>query len=281
MRTWAGFVPFLAVLLVGCASVEPIEGGKELEKPVTKLISLSPSTTEIVTVASLYAALKGRTSACNYPKVTLERIPVVAGVKPDYDKIAQIKPDLALYDSSLYSEADIQKLKDLGIETLEMKSGSLDEFFDSCSRLGARTGSETPVASYLDKVNAAKTAAEADPVSPKPTVAVLMAGNGTEHMISGTEGFVADVVKVAGGQPVGPGGKKFVTLNVEELIQLNPDILLTAGPADKIVTDPRLRTLKAITNRRISALNQDVVVRAGSRVDKFIDYAHKAIASRS
>jgi iron complex transport system substrate-binding protein len=277
---WIVSLVLSTFLGLGCQPQEIVEGGKPNPKPVKTLISLSPSTTEIAATAGLYSQLKGRTAACNYP-TTVAQTPVVAGVKPDYDKIAAIKPDLAIYDPNLFSATDIKKLEDLKIETFPIAANSVEEFIDALYRFGSRTGSETSVSTYVDRILDIMRRTQAEPVAKEVTCVILLPGRGGEHMVAGTESFQADVLKIARAKVLGPPGTKFVPLNAEQLIGWNPDFVVSAGDPTSLLQDPRFQSLQAFKNKRIRAINQDVVLRAGSRVDKFIEAAAQIVATQA
>jgi iron complex transport system substrate-binding protein len=268
----------IAALLAGCQPQAIVIGGKTNPKRIQTLVSLSPNTTEVSSTAALYNILRGRTKSCNWP-VNLAKLPVYGDVKPDYEKLARLKPDAIVLDPSLYSTTDIQKLKDLGIEVIEFKAGTLAEFKDSVFKFGARTGGESYLSTYIDKIEAAEGTSQADAITPTPKVAVIMAGKGSEHMVAGTKGFVGDIIRAAAAEPVGPDSGKWETVSAERLLQDNPDVILFAGEPTSFIKDPRFASLKAVKSGRFGALNQDVVLRAGSRVDKFIESAHKIIAT--
>lgn len=282
MRVTRWIVPLVlsTFLGLGCQPQEIVEGGKPNPKPIKTLISLSPSTTEVATMAALYSQLKGRTAACNYP-TTIAQTPVVVGVKPDYDKIAAIKPDLAIYDPNLFGAADIKKLEDLKIETYPITANTVQEFIDTLYRFGARTNSETSLSTYVDRILDIMRRTQSEPVSKEVTCVILLPGRGGEHMVAGTESFQADVMKIAYAKVLGPGGTKFVPLNAEQLVGWNPDLVITAGDPTSLLQDPRFQSLEAFKNKRIRAINQDVVVRAGSRVDKFIEAAAQIVATQA
>jgi iron complex transport system substrate-binding protein len=228
--------------------------------------------------------LRGITSSDNYPANL--NVPVVASVKPDFEKIATIKPDLIVLDSSLYNQQDIEKLKGLGADTFVIDANTVDGLVDQLLKLGSALGSETNVSSYVDRIQAAQSAAKGNPFAHAPKVAVLMSGAGSgEHMIAGTKSFVADAVKVSGGIPIGPESDKFEKLSPEFLVGQNPDLIVvaatTSGAAQQLASvkgDPRFGSVKAIKNDAVVPLNQDVVVRRGSRVDKLIDALHGQFA---
>lgn len=278
LRKFCIVAAVVGLVLAGCGSKETIPVYKP-EKTYKSIISLSPGITEIAYLQCGADRLKGRTKSCNWP-TGIERVPVVmSGTKPDLEAIAKVSPDLILYDPIMYSEADIQKLKDLKVELFAVKSGTIDEFKRSLSELGAKLHVETNVWEYIDKIDAAIAAAKGD-ASPNPAkVAVLMPGEGTEHYIAGTKSYQADLIRCSGAEPIGPDTDRMVPMNAETLVSLNPDIIVVAGKVDSVLSDPRLKTTNAIRNKKVIGVKQDLILRAGSRIDTLIQNLSKELKS--
>ncbi len=137
----------LAFAMAGCRKDEAVTiSAPRPEKVYTSVVSLSPSTTEVVARFASGEMLKGRTAACDYPP-PVKQVPVVASVKPEYEKIAKIKPDLVLYDALLYSESDVAKIKGTG-DTFAFTANTLDGFLDELAELGGLLLQETSVPSF-------------------------------------------------------------------------------------------------------------------------------------
>lgn len=276
MRRGIALLLLLSIGLAGCNPTGETIKWPARPKQYRTIASLSPSTTELAASMAYYLQLVGRTAACNYPP-SVTSAPVVAQVKPDYEKLKAQSPGLVVYDKSIYNDQDIQQIKALGIDTFEFKATSIDEFGKEILQFGSLVGVETDASAYVDKIVAEKKAAEGDPIKPEPKVAVIMPGKGGEHLIAGVKSFQADVVKAAGGTAVGPDSDRFVPVNAEELVQLNPDMIITAGSPDTLMQDARLKSINAIKNVNVRGIDQDVVVRHGSRVDRFIKLTHNAL----
>ena len=244
-------------------------GGKRAPVVYTKVVSLSPSASELAG-GTFARAIIGRTASCNTPDKVLDAPIVMTGVKPDYEKIARLKPDVVVYDKDLISEQDLAKFKELGIQTFGFGGDTVDEFMDSFYEFGRFTRVETLGGEYAESIDRARGAANAAPPEPRVTTAIVMPGSGAEHYIVGTDGFLADVVKCSGGRLVGPKGKLFVQLNAEWLIQENPELIISSGPADAFMNDPRFKGLRAIKKGQIYSINSDVVLRRGAAVDRLI-----------
>jgi ABC-type Fe3+-hydroxamate transport system substrate-binding protein len=130
--------------------------------------------------------------------------------------------------------------------------------------VASATGDESNVNDYIQTDIEGKIAAAK--VTNSPTVAFLMPGEGSEHMIDGTNSFLGDMLKRIGAKPMGPDGNRFVTLNVEDLIKDNPDVIMVAGDPHQIANDPRLASLKAVKSKNVYGINPDIALREGARV---------------
>ncbi len=135
------------------------------------------STTEVVARFASGEMLKGRTAACDYPP-PVRQVPVVASVKPEYEKIAKMQPDLVLYDALLYSESDVAKIKGTG-DTFAFTANTLDGFLDELAELGGLLLQETSVSNYIDKIVDERTMSQSDPTGRKPKVVFLLPGHGS------------------------------------------------------------------------------------------------------
>jgi ABC-type Fe3+-hydroxamate transport system substrate-binding protein len=151
---------------------------------------------------------------------------------------------------------------------------TVKEFENTLYQLGKLYTGETWISEYVDKIESARQVSLGDPIQPTPTVALIMPGDNSEHMIAGTDSFYADEVRQATGKPVGPSGTKFVPLNAESLIQMNPDIILVAGDPSEFTKDSRFASLTAVKKNRVTGILQDAILRRGVRVDQVISQLH-------
>lgn len=260
--------------LGGCGQAQSL-GGKARPTRYRSIVSLSPSTTEIL--AGNGIPVVGRTAACNYPP-NVTRIPVVGGVKPDYEALARIKPDLIVYDADLYGDAEVRKLQSTGAKLYRFDPQTLDDYEREVYELGSLTAAETGLSGYLDKVNAEETVAQGDPPTPQPTVAIILPDTGGRHLIAGTKGFRAECLRIAGGKQIGPDSTKFEPLSPEFLVTQDPDVIIVAGDPLTLEKDARFAGLKARRTNKIYGLPADVLLRRGGRVNLLIKNLSKALS---
>ena len=275
-------LPFIATLVIvavsGCGPKPVVLEARP--KHYRAIISLSPGTTEILASDGDTQALKGRTASCNYPTYIKAQIPIVAAVKPDYERITSIHPDLIVYDKALYSEQDIDKLKSTGADMFAIDANTINGFTAELYKLGSMIAAETHVNDYVNRIHVEEAAATAAPITPTPKIAIVMPSAGGSDYIVGTDSFLADVVKASGGQLVGPKSDNFGPLNAEAFTALNPDVIVvpgskidTSGPG-YLMNDPRFKSIAAIKNGQVKVIDSDVLLRRGHRVDQLIKALH-------
>jgi iron complex transport system substrate-binding protein len=111
-------------------------GDVEIERSPQRVVSLSPSLTEIIHELGYGSRLIGRSSYCDFPPVVLE-IPIVgSGANPDIEKIISLSPTVLLTASPL-SGMDMFRMEQSGIRTLLIPaSGTLNDLRDSYRALG-------------------------------------------------------------------------------------------------------------------------------------------------
>lgn len=261
---------FFTILLAGCQDESAGSGGVPNPKRYATAVSLSPGATEILGSRLYGITLVGRTASCNFPNPNSKAEVIMSGTKPKYERIVELKPSIVLYDDKMFSESDIAPIKEAGIETYAITGNTVEEFIQCLYKMGSLIGGESSLSEYADTIIGAMAVAGGATPNPKPKVAIIMPGSGTEHMIAGTKSFVADVVRKAQGDPVGPDSDQFVGASIESLIEMNPDVIVSAGLATSLRKDPRLATISAVKNNRIVETDPDVSLRRGSRVDKLI-----------
>ncbi len=278
------FFVSLVVFLAGCGDKAPVKQATR-PKHYRSVISLSPNTTEILLSNADSSIVKGRTQSCDWPPTMVAAIPIVSSVKPDYEKIQKIKPDLIVYDTDLFSTAEVDKLKAAtGADVFAFEAKNVIEYIAKLQELGSVVASEMRFNDYVNRVMTEVGAASGAKLNPVPKVAVIMPGRSGDNYIVGTDGFLADIIRIGGGQIVGPKGEHFVPLNPETLVSLNPDVILVNGTKadhagyDSLIKDPRFATVTAIKQNRVGVIESNVLLRSGQRVDQLIKAAHRLMA---
>lgn len=248
-----------------------------------KVVSLSPGTTEIFGYRMNMIQLAGRTASCNYPSNVASAPVVLNGVKPNYEMIIAANPDAIVYDPMLFSDSDLKKFEDVGIKLVPIGAQTVKEFVKRLYEVGSMFTYETAIMEYVGEIERTEQAAMAAKPKSAPRVAVVMPDSRGSHMVAGTESFLADVVRICGGEVVGPKSAKFELASVESLVSWNPELIACTPKFEWLTGDARLQSIKAIQSFKqgratIAQLNADVALRQGCRVDSLIINLSKFIS---
>lgn len=278
MNRFLGTLVVGALLLAGCAPTNQARiGGLPRPKVIRSMISLSPSTSELMNANQQYQIFQGRTASCDWP-ISVKNTQVVAEVKPDYEKIASLKPDLIMVDKQLYSEADLAKIKQLGGQIFEWDPKTLAEYKQRMVDLSALIGGENTTSVYLDRIDDVIQSAKERAAGKHASVAIVLPDKSGQHLWLGTESFQGEEVRDAQLNLIGPKGDKFVPLDAEALIKADPDyVLIASRNPDEFLKDTRFAGLKAVKGGAAFGLNPDLILRRGGRVDLLIDNLSKKI----
>ncbi|MCL2698315.1 MAG: helical backbone metal receptor [Oscillospiraceae bacterium] len=111
-------------------------GDVEIQSSPQRVVSLSPSLSEIVHELGYGNRLIGRSSYCDFPPVMLEVSEAGSAANPDIDKIISLSPALVLTTTPI-SGMDMFRMEQFGIKTILIpSSGSLHDLRDTYRALG-------------------------------------------------------------------------------------------------------------------------------------------------
>ncbi|MBU8920250.1 MAG: ABC transporter substrate-binding protein, partial [Bacteroidales bacterium] len=115
-----------------------------------RIVSLSPSTTEIVFALGMGDRIAGVSRFCDYPPET-ESIPEVGGyLDTNYEAIAALRPDLVLLLPEQEDAAEY--LSGIGIKTMTVDNKTVGDILGSIDTLGQCLGAENEAGILLEKI---------------------------------------------------------------------------------------------------------------------------------
>jgi len=219
-----------------------------------RIISLSPSVTDILVKLGAHAELVGVTRYCKIPAADEARVKRLGGVlDPDYESIMALKPDL-LVMPLLADKSMQEKLSALGLNFIVSHPEGLAGVLDDIRMIGRATGHDEQGDETVKNIEAIRALVlsrwKGVPEEKRPRVLIDMEGNSPAP-----GSYVGDLLVAAGGRNVlPPGSKAWIAVSPENVLQLNPDLILdipfpdpsgaTSEPAPKL---PGAITVKIIT----------------------------------
>jgi len=133
------FTLFCLLFLIGLLLIQQlrhhrahaVKGGQN-----QKIVSMSPSLTEILFELGLGGNLVGVTNYCVYPPETAQIEKIGDFVNPNFEKILDLRPDL-IFAERWSSSRIVQRLKDTGMKVVEIQTPrSIDEIYGAILEVG-------------------------------------------------------------------------------------------------------------------------------------------------
>ncbi|MCO8121056.1 helical backbone metal receptor [Stieleria sp. TO1_6] len=247
-----------------------------IASPATRIISLSPATTELLFALDLGPAVVGATKHCNFPAAALTIPRVGSGTLEsiNLEAIVAAKPDLVLCKWDTHQPL-LQSLERMQIPALAIGPQSLDELFEEAGWIGQLTGRE----SQADALVAAMTARRqkltgiAQRLRPDPAVKVFYEVWDDPLMTAGPDSFIDEIMSMAGLENIIQDTTiRFPRISAETVLRGDPDLILAPTThfldvdIDEIRARPGWDSVTAVQQGNIHLISGDEISRCGPRV---------------
>lgn len=243
-----------------------------LDKFPERIVSLSPSNTEIVYALGLDGKLVGVDSVSDYPEAA-KALPKVGDFNgPNLEMITSLKPDIVLCSNKLQVDA-IAQLKTLGINAVAMEATAYADVYKSIELVGKLTGTEEKAAEVIKDMKA-KDQAVLDAVAKATggkTVYFAMSFGESGNWTGGPGSFPYEFIEKCGGKNITEGlPVPWVNLSMEELVGKHPDIILLSsdvpGGVEAFKAADGYKDLKAVKDGHVYVVTSNLCSRPGPRM---------------
>jgi iron complex transport system substrate-binding protein len=280
----------LLAALVFSASCGRFDAGQKESGRPQRIVSLTPSTTEILHAVGAFDRVVAVSDYCTYPP-EVERLPKVGGWNnPNLEQIAALRPDLAVFWDS-QAEFVKDKLEGIGIRTLSVPSRSLADAYAAIEQIGEATGNVEEARRVLAETRGKveEVRARAGALPRRRVLCIVDRVPGTlRDLYAATEGsFIAELMEVAGGVSVAPpaqGG--WGKIQKEAIVALDPDVIidLMMQPTEGSLAEDtqavwrELSQVRAVREGRVRALRDQTIIHpsqfVGDSARKFAELIH-------
>ena len=220
----------LLVLLPAAGSARTVKDqtGRMVNVPENphRLVSLAPNITEIVYALGLGNELVGDTDNCDFPPRATSKPHVGTMVNPSLERIVALKPDLALGTPEANRRETADQLERLGVPVYGVTANTLAGTLASIEDLGKVLGHAAEASRLVAQMQVRIDRVE-NRIKGRPEPRVLFVVWYRPLITVGPSTFIADVIRAAGGNPIGENLKgEWPRLTLEELLPLSPDVIL-------------------------------------------------------
>ena len=288
MKLKSNLIAFLGVLClisVSCSSDSSneqvsVSGGSESVEVAERIISLSPTATEILFAIGAGEQVVAVDDQSNFPS----NAPVtdLSGYTPNVEAIAAYDPDLVV---TSYDPGDlVDGLNVLGIKPLIQSAAmTLEDTYSQIIELGDLTGHSKEAEKLNKEIQSSVSS-------------VTPSGNGLTyyHEVDNTlysttsKTFLGQLYDLLGlvniADPADEDGFGWPQLSSEFIVDTDPDLIFLAdadlGESPQTVSSrPGWSSMQAVTEGRIIVLDTDIASRWGPRVVDFLEQVESAIES--
>jgi iron complex transport system substrate-binding protein len=252
-----------------------------LAAPPQRIISTSPSVTEMLYALGLGDRVVGVTTYCHYPPEAMKKPKIGNYLNPSLETIVGLRPDLVIAETTGVRRPE--RLSALNLKILDIDDGNLAGIYDSLRKIGAAAGvpdrSEAVCSRMRASLDEIRRKVERLPKRRMIFIVGRTPGRIEDLIAAGRGSHLNELIEIAGGQNVfRDSPAMYAKIGLEDLIARNPEVIVDMGEMSQTigVTEAAKRsvtalwsrhpTLAAVRDRRVFAVASDIFVVPGPRV---------------
>ena len=293
---FAGLFLSLAAVLGGCSSSDsttdttaavetpqyPVTvGDVTLEAQPMRIVSLSPTATEMLYAIGAGAQVVAVDEYSNYPQEAVDLGTKLSGYEPNIEAISGYTPDLVI--ASYDPGSLVQQLGELGVPVyLADAVTTIDAAYEQIENIGLLTGHAQEATDLTAQMKAQIDEAVAGVTLPAEPLSYYHELDNTLYSVTSNT-FIGSVYSLFGLRNIADNveaGNDYPQLSAEVIVSADPDLIFLADTKccgeSKATVSARdgWGSLKAVTNGNIVELDDDIASRWGPRlVDLFAQVA--------
>ena len=232
-----------------------------------RIVSLNPTTTELLFAIGAGPRVTGRTSYDAYPKEVVAVPDLGQGLRPNVEAVLNTRPDLVLLYASADNRDAARRLRAASVPTAAYKIDRIADMMRVTRVLGRLAGDSVAADRVVDSVQATLDRVRAQTASlPHPTVFWPLWE--TPLLSVGAGSFLNELLEIAGAKNIfSDMPQPSPTVTFEEMLRRDPDVILVGAKSrDRIVNDPRWKTLRAVREGRVVVFDSSIATGPSNRV---------------
>jgi len=250
-------------------------------EPPERIVSLSPSNTEIVFAVGAGDNVVGVTDFCNYPYdfaawVDAGNMTSIGNYwNPSVEPIVALEPDLVLASSGSLDAA--ATLKNLGYAVLVIEGHTIDDVLQDILLVGRATYKNAEASDLVTEMRAKMDAVTTQLIAATTTPKVYHEVWGDPLMSVGPGTFIDELITLAGGTNIfNDATTSWPTISSEAVIEKNPDVMFLPDmymgvgnfyeTIEAVASRPGWDSITAVQNNALYEIDADIISRSGPRL---------------
>jgi iron complex transport system substrate-binding protein len=247
-----------------------------LSRPPTRIISLSPSATEMIFAVGAGDRLVGVTQYCNYPSdaLTISRVSsgTIEGV--NRESILDLKPDVIFFKAD-HHQSLIDTFDKFGIPMVGVGAESIQEMFQEALDLGRFLETEAVAEQLVSQMRSeleAQTRRVAS-ISDDARKRVFYVVWDDPLMTAGPQSFIGELIGIAKGKNIFDDVKQgYPQISSELVVDRDPQVIIRpssdddTNKLDRILDRKGWEGISAIRDKQVRTIDGDQISRCGPRL---------------
>jgi len=241
-----------------------------------RIVSLSPSTTELLFAIGAGPQVVGATKHCNYPDAAAEVPRVGAGTLESISRetILSLQPDLVLCKWDTHQPL-VDPLTRLGISVIAIGPENLQALFQEARLLGKVLGRESEADALVDSMTMRldHLTSLVEQIAPRERRSVFYEVWDDPLMTAGPNSFIGELLTLGGMQNIfADTSVRYPKVSGEVVVHRNPEVILAPSThADQVSVQQLLSRqgwseIAAIREQQVFLIDGDQVSRCGPRL---------------
>ena len=260
-------------------------GDLTLDAQPLRIISLSPTATEMLYAVGAGAQVVAVDEYSNYPEEAAALGTMLSGFEPNIEAISGFMPDLVIasYDPGTL----VEQLGALNIPVFIANAAtSIDNVYEQIEQIGLLTGHADAALQLAAQMQTEIEAAIAGVVPPVEPISYFYELDNTLYSVTSNT-FVGQIFNLFGLRNIADNvesGNDYPQLSAEVVVSSDPDLIFLADTkccnetAETVAARDGWGGLKAVTNNHIVELDDDVASRWGPRIVELVVAIRDAVA---
>jgi iron complex transport system substrate-binding protein len=260
-------------------------GDLTLDAQPMRIISLSPTATEMLYAVGAGAQVVAVDEYSNYPEEAAALGTMLSGFEPNIEAISGFTPDLVIasYDPGTL----VEQLGALNIPVFIANAAtSIDNVYEQIEQIGLLTGHADAALQLAAQMQTEIEAAIAGVVPPVEPISYFYELDNTLYSVTSNT-FVGQIFNLFGLRNIADNvesGNDYPQLSAEVVVSSDPDLIFLADTkccnetAATVAARDGWGGLKAVTNNHIVELDDDVASRWGPRIVELVVAIRDAVA---
>ncbi len=247
-----------------------------LSRPPARIVSLSPSATEMIFAIGAGDRLVGATQYCNYPSdaLTISRVSsgTIEGV--NREAILDLKPEVIFFKAD-HHQSLIDTFDKFGIPMVGVGAEGIQEMFQEALDLGRFLDTETVAEQLVAQMRSDLEAQtrRVSSISDEARKRVLYVVWDDPLMTAGPQSFIGELISIAKGKNIFEDVKQgYPQISSELVVDRDPQVIIRPSSdvdmnnLDRIIDRKGWEGVSAIRDKQVRTIDGDQISRCGPRL---------------